>query len=247
MGKINTPSELRDEYGYSTLDTIAEAEKFNQWMYSVIAPWCEGEILEIGGGIGNISKYVLEDKKNLTITELQEEYCEIIRQRLGSEKNLRKVIPMDIVDEQFDITYASLLNTFDTLFALNVIEHIADRPQAIQNCYKLLKPGGKLIILVPAFQSLFNQFDVSLGHFLRFRKNSLSLLLSQNGFTIIHKRYFNFIGILGWWFSGSVLGKKEIPKGQMRLYNTLVPVFRLVDFFTKSIAGLSVIAIGEKR
>jgi SAM-dependent methyltransferase len=247
MGEVKLQSEVTDKYGFSTLDTIASADKFNRWMYDVIAPYCNGDILEIGGGIGNISMQLLLDNKSLTVTELHEEYCEIIRKRLTGYKGLRQVVQMDITDKNFDGKYQEFFNRFDSVFALNVIEHIDERDLALQNCRKLLKPGGNLIILVPAFQSLYNQFDQALGHFLRFRMKSLCQLMSDNGYQVIHKQYFNFIGIFGWWFTGSILKKKEIPEGQMSLYNFFVPIFRIVDVFTKRFAGLSVIAIGKKN
>lgn len=247
MGQVITQPEVTDKYGFSTLDTIASADKFNRWMYDVIAPYCNGEILEIGGGIGNISMQLLQDNKSLTVTELHEEYCEIIRKRLTGYNGLKQVVQMDITDENFDEKYKEYFNRFDSVFALNVVEHIDDRDLALQNCRKLLKQGGTLIILVPAFQSLYNQFDQALGHFLRFRKNSLYKLMSANGYEVTHTQYFNFIGIFGWWFTGSILKKKEIPEGQMSLYNFFVPVFRIVDFFAQRFAGLSVIAIGKKN
>jgi SAM-dependent methyltransferase len=244
--KVDTKS-LDDEYGYSTLDTLSSADNFNRWMYSVIAPHCTGEILEIGGGIGNISVQFLAEGKDLTVTELQEKYCNIIRQKLSGYKGLKEVIRMDITDPGFDDRHAGLMGKFDTVFALNVIEHIPDRYLALSNCRKLLKPGGKLIILVPAFQSLFNRFDESLGHYLRFTRSSLDRIMEEGGFTVLNSRYFNFIGIFGWWLSGSVLKKKMIPEGQMAIYNRLVPVFRMIDIFMPKIAGLSVISVGVKE
>jgi SAM-dependent methyltransferase len=246
MGKLSITDVIEDTYGFSTLDTIASADKFNRWMYSVISPFCKGEILEIGGGIGNISIQCLLDGKYLTVTELKDEYCSILRHKLSSEPGLRQVLTLDIVDPDFDKKFNHLYHRFDTVFALNVIEHIQNRGLALENCRKLLKPGGRIIILVPAFGFLFNQFDDSLGHYLRFTRKTLNLLMRERGFEIQHTRYFNFMGILGWWFSGSILKKKNIPEGQMKLYNQLVPVFRIIDAFTQRFAGLSVVSVGTK-
>ena len=244
--KAETKS-LSDEYGYSTLDTISAADNFNRWMYAAIAPHCSGRILEIGGGIGNISAQFLKEGKDLTVTELQDEYCSIIRNKLARYKGLKDVVRMDITDPGFESMHMDLLGKFDTVFALNVVEHIADRQLALVNCRKLLKPGGKLVILVPAFQMLYNRFDKSLGHYLRFTRKSLNQLMAEGGFTVVNSWYFNFIGIFGWWFSGTVLRKEMIPEGQMALYNRLVPVFRIIDVFTQKIAGLSVISVGLKE
>lgn len=237
-----------DPDGFSTLDAIASADRFNRWMYQTIAPFCEGHILEIGGGIGTISQQVLADKKKLTITELRNEYCQLLRTRIQHLPfQPEDIICLDIVDDQFDQKYASLFEQFDTVFALNVVEHIVNHQQAIDNCKKLLKPGGRLIILVPAFQFLFNSFDRALGHHRRYNIKSLSLLFNHSDMPVIHRKYFNFAGTLGWWFSGNVLRKKIVPEGQMNLYNMLVPVFKIADWLFRRWFGLSVIIVGQKK
>ncbi len=246
MGKISPAKPATDQVGFSTLNTIATADRFNRWMYKTIAPLCKGEILEIGAGIGNISRCFLKEGKNLTITELHDEYCELLKSGLSGYSNLRNVMAMDIADPEFDVLFGSLSGCYDTVFALNVIEHIGDRDLALQNCRKLLKPGGTLVILVPAFPCLFNRFDEKLGHLVRFTRKTLGMLMEQNGFTVFSKRYFNTAGIAGWWFTGTLLGKEQIPEGQMGIYNRLVPLFRLADRLTSRFAGLSVIAAGRK-
>ncbi|MDX9883189.1 MAG: class I SAM-dependent methyltransferase [Prolixibacteraceae bacterium] len=247
MGKIETNKHLfSDPAGYSTLDAISSADQFNRWMYQTIAPFCNGHILEIGGGIGNISKQVLADGKTLTITELREEYCQLLRKEVGPDQNLRDIVCLDIIDPQFENKYMNMLGTFDTVFALNVIEHIEDDTLAIANCKKLLKPGGQLIILVPAFSFLFNSFDHSLGHFRRYTKKSIIRLFEKNNLQPVHQQYFNFVGTLGWWGSGNLLRKKTVPEGQMKLYNFFVPLIRIIDYFTRRFVGLSVIVVGRK-
>ena len=158
---------------------------------------------------------------------------------------MQGVIAMDIVDPEFDAKYASLFGSFDSVFALNVVEHIEDDRKAISNCKKLLKQGGHLVILVPAFQSLFNHFDTALGHFRRYTARSLRLVFEANHLPIGHFQYFNLIGMAGWWVSGSLLRKKIIPEGQMKLYNFFVPVFRIIDKITNKWLGLSVIMVGK--
>ena len=246
MGEITKAnSEVNDVYGFSTLESISGADKFNRWMYETIQPFCKGRILEIGGGIGNISECFLADGKELVVTELQEEYCQMIRSRLANYPNLKDVIAMDIVDPEFDTKFGSLFGTFDTVFALNVIEHIEDHHKAMANCKKLLKKDGQVIILVPAFQTIFNHFDTALGHFRRYAAKTLMPVFEDNNLLVVHRQYFNLIGIAGWWVSGSLLRKKIIPEGQMKLYNFFVPVFRIIDKITNKWLGLSVIMVGK--
>ena len=246
MGTVNDKNGKNDEVGLSTLNTLSAAQSFNKWMAGTIDPWCNGEILEIGGGIGNLSLYFLEKRKHLTITELKEEYCQVLRNRLKDYPSLRGILEMDIADLRFDEKFGHLFGKFDSVFALNVIEHIEERDQAGRNCRKLLKPWGTLVLLVPAFQDLYNRFDRELGHFLRFTQGHLSDLFEQNGFRVSHRQYFNAAGIAGWWFTGTILKRKMIPGGSMKVYNFLVPLFRILDYFTHKFVGLSVIQTGIK-
>jgi len=58
--------------------------------------------------------------------------------------------------------------------------------------------------------------------------------------------FFNPVGIIGWFLNGSILKKKEIPGDQMKHFDKLVPIFRMINWVTKSMLGLSVIAVGSK-
>jgi hypothetical protein len=62
----------------------------------------------------------------------------------------------------------------------------------------------------------------------------------------VHRQYFNFIGIAGWFFFGKLLNRKMIGSGEMSAFNKLVPVFKIADQITLKKAGLSVITIGKK-
>jgi SAM-dependent methyltransferase len=150
------------------------------------------------------------------------------------------------VHPDFDTEYVDLLGSFDGVFALNVVEHIADDVLAIANAKKLLRKGGRLVILVPAYQMLFNEFDKALEHYRRYTEGSLKSVFQKNNFQIVHSQYFNFAAIAGWWFSGNILKKKTIPTGQMKIYNMLVPIFKIVDKIVLNKAGISVIVEGIK-
>ncbi|WP_338409377.1 class I SAM-dependent methyltransferase [uncultured Flavobacterium sp.] len=231
-----------DLEGLETLNVIEKANKFNKWMYDTIKPHCKGKILEIGSGIGNISEYFIKDNQNIVLSDLRDNYIEIAKNKFANE-----VLKIDLVDADFDTKYSNLVGTFDTVFALNVVEHIKDDLQAIANCKKLLKKGGHLIILVPAYQSLYNQFDVELEHFRRYTHKSLKKIINANQLNIKKTFSFNVIGILGWYVTGSILKKKTIPEGQMGLFNKLVPIFKLADLLTFKKIGLSVICFSVKN
>lgn len=235
-----------DPSGLQTLEDLAAARQFNRWMFDVIRPWCKGHVLEAGSGIGNLSAVFLEQQLTLTTSDLREEYCQVLQEKFGNHPYFNGVVAMDLSIPDFDTRHASLLQQFDTVVALNVIEHIENDQLAIRNCRSLLQPGGQMVILVPAYQSLYNSFDKELGHFVRYTKDRLQQLLKGQHLEIIHASYFNAAGILGWAMNGSLLKKKTIPRNQLLLFDKLVPVFKLIDSITFHRVGLSVIAIGRK-
>jgi SAM-dependent methyltransferase len=237
---------LNPDYGTETLKVLSEAGNFNRWMYETIKPYCSGKILEIGSGIGNISKFFLDDGFEITLSDINEDYFDDLNNVFGNYKNLCGVQNLDFSDPDLEKHHPELIGRFNTVFALNVLEHVPDHLQAVNNSYKLLKKGGRLIILVPAFQKLYNRFDEQLGHHRRYSKQNLSEVFRTNGFKVMHSQYFNFIAILGWFMSGTVLKERMIPGGQMKIYNALVPLWRVIDVVMKKIAGVSVIHVGEK-
>jgi SAM-dependent methyltransferase len=233
-------------YGTETLEVISEAANFNRWMYRTIRRHCKGNILEIGSGIGNISQFFIKDGADITLSDFDSDYLPRLKTRFGTYANLMGIYRIDLSEKNPEAIHPELIGKFDTVFALNVVEHIEDDFLALQNMYKLLRPGGRVIILVPAFQSLYNGFDEQLGHFRRYQVNTLKKLLESAGFRVSFSRYFNFIAILGWFFSGNILRERIIPGGQMRFYDRLVPLWKVIDLFTWRIMGISIIQRGEK-
>jgi SAM-dependent methyltransferase len=246
---MNNMTEKNEEYksGTDTLEVISDAGKFNQWMYDTIKPHCSGNVLEIGSGIGNISQYFLNDHFDISLSDLSNDYFKILESKFGGYANLKGLFTLDFAEKDLELKYPNLIGQYDTVFALNVLEHVPDHEQSIKNCLKLLKTGGKLVILVPAFQSLFNQFDVALEHQRRYTPKTLKKVMAIPGFSIIHTQYFNVPGILGWYVSGKLMGKKAIPGGQMKLYDQLVPVWKVADWFLNPLLGLSVISVAKKN
>ena len=234
------------QYGTDTLEVISEAKQFNRWMYEIIKPHCRGNILEIGSGIGNISEFFIEDGADISLSDIETSYFPLLKEKFGGKKNLKGIHLLDLSNKNLEKNHPDMIEAFDTIFALNVVEHIPDHEQAMKNALKMLRPGGKVVILVPAFQRLFNGFDEQLDHQRRYTRKSLTELLEGAGFRVIHKQYYNAIGVLGWYVSGNILKKKMIPGGQMKLYNSLVPLWKVVDFFTQKIIGLSVVQVGVK-
>lgn len=237
---------VTDPTGLQTLERFAAATHFNRWLFDTVLPHCKGHVLEAGSGIGNISRLFLDNRFRLTASDLRPDYCGVLQQQFGDHPNLAGVVHLDLATPVLAQQHGDLLHRFDTVVALNVVEHIKDDKQAINNCFQLLKPGGHLVILVPAFQWLYNSFDEELGHYRRYTRRSLRALLAGAGLSVVHQQFFNAAGIAGWLIDGSLLRKRLIPRKQLQLFDKLLPVIKLADVLSFHSIGLSTIAVGRK-
>ncbi len=235
-----------DPEGLATLDAIAKADQFNSWMFNELRPFIKTPVLEIGSGIGNISELLLATQKQVTLSDISEEYCSILLQKFKQRPALKAVIQLDVEAPDFSEVYASYKEQYNCIIATNVVEHLKDDEQALKNLYSLLRPGGHLIVLVPAYNGLFNRFDKELKHYRRYTRQRLATLLKKTGYQVKQSHYFNLAGIPGWFIFGSVLKQKLIAPELMSTYDKLVPVFKKIDQLTSKSVGLSVYAIGRK-
>lgn len=230
-----------DAAGEETLETISGLRHFNRWMYETIRPHCHGRLLEVGSGIGNLSRCFLDEGHDLVMSDLRAPYV----RRLRSEFPRSDVLSIDLVHSRFSDVYAAHLGRFDTVFALNVLEHIADDVLALENCRKLVRRGGAVVMLVPAYEVLHNRLDAQLGHFRRYRRSTLEAAFSSAGLEVMSTQYFNAAATLGWFLTGALMGKKEIPRAEAGLFEALVPLWRRVDRLVGQRVGLSVITAGR--
>ena len=207
-------------------------------MFDRLHRWVGRRVLEIGSGIGNLSAFLV-DCERLVLTDTREEYLDRLRTRFAKHPNV-SVAPLYLPTE----LGALAGQRFDTIICLNVLEHVDDDIASLQAIRRMLALGGRLILLVPALPVLYGTIDKALGHHRRYTRGRLASLLEATGFRMAHIEYFNLAGVLGWWFAGRVLRRTMIPAASLKLYDALVPLFRLERLIPWRI-GQSLIAIGE--
>jgi len=83
-------------------------------------------------------------------------------------------------------------NQFDAVISLDVLEHIEDDKEALSYIYKVLKPRGYVVIMVPAFMFMWGLQDVISHHYRRYTLPVLTALAEETGgFEVVRKTYFN--------------------------------------------------------
>lgn len=228
-----------DQVGAGTLERLAAAPRFNRWMYDRLAPWIGEAVIEVGSGIGNLSQFLV-DRPRVVLTDTEPAYRAHLEQRFGGRPNVQ-VRSLTLPDVPADLRD----RPFDSVVCLNVLEHIEQDRLALAGMCDLLRPGGTVVLLVPALPALYGTLDRALGHFRRYTPAGVGGLFDAVGLRLRRLEYFNLAGMPGWWLVGRVLRRSLIPAGSLRLYEALVPLFRLERWLPWRV-GQSLIAIGVR-
>jgi SAM-dependent methyltransferase len=137
-----------------------------------------GRLVEVGGGLGFLSNAFREDGWDVALVEPWKEACLFAESRFGLETR-----PKTLDDAGFDNA------SVDVLVMVHVIEHLPDPAATIAEVYRILKPGGMLVVETPRYDSLMFRLlgrrERSLscsGHIYFFTNNTLQKLGERCGF-----------------------------------------------------------------
>jgi len=217
------------------------AKNYNHWLFQEIQEYLGDNLLEVGCAIGNFTQKII-NRKRVCVVDIESNYINRANSNFKNYHNFQ-AIKCDI--SSCDIS-RQLPEGFDTVICLNVLEHVENEKAALGNMYNLLKEGGYLCLLVPAFNCIFGEMDKTDGHFKRYEKSALNKALQESGFRILKSKYINFLGFFGWWFNGRILKRKYIPFFQMLMYDFIVPLVSLMERIFNPPFGQSLIVIAKK-
>lgn len=226
-----------DENLFATLELLAEADPLNDWIYDRMRPHLGQRVLEVGCGIGTYTTRLVADGRDVVALDPSPAAVERCKDRLGGEAQL---VVGGIED-------ADVGDGFDSLICLNVLEHIEDDRGALEHMRRRLRPGGRLLLLVPQGMWLFGTLDVAFGHHRRYRRRELRRLLDEAGFDHDGVPYFNLLGIPGWFVAVKLLRLRRFRPGPLRIYRWLMPPFRKLEDTVRPPIGLSLFTVATKR
>lgn len=241
FGRARTDDPNHATPGYKSMRRLQRLTRYNTCLWQLMAPFVGDRVLEAGTGIGNFTPFLLERSRVIAV-DLDPHYVSRLHGQIGHLPNVR-VLQLDLNRKE---AAASLLDEkLDTIVCMNVLEHLEDDGRTLQSFYRLLAPGGRLVLVVPAHAALHGAIDTHVGHYRRYEKAEVARKFEQAGFHTESAIYFNALGAIGWFMNSKVLRRKEVPGVQAYFFDWLVPLVALERRITMPF-GLSVVAVGRK-
>jgi 2-polyprenyl-3-methyl-5-hydroxy-6-metoxy-1,4-benzoquinol methylase len=232
---------MKGDINTEVLEYISGMDEYNRWIFERIRPFCGQRILEVGCGIGNLTQF-FADRELVVGVDMDKDHVRMIKNKFRGRKNM--FFDAKRIEDVNAREYKK--HGFDTILCLNVLEHIEDDSEALRKFRGLLVPGGRLVLQVPAFQWLYNCLDKHIDHYRRYSKKVLVGRTLKAGFRTEHCSFMNVWGIPGWYWNGSIMKKRILPEGQLKGFDRILPLLKLLDKPFNNIAGLSIIYSGRK-
>ncbi|PLW80703.1 hypothetical protein C0585_01285 [Candidatus Woesearchaeota archaeon] len=213
------------------LKNISEQTNYVNWIYEIIKPSLKGDILEVGSGVGALTSFIEKEKKVFPID---------IR-KYDHYHSIKKPIIFDIQDDP-----SILKRKFDTILCVNVLEHIENDINSLNNMRKLLKKEGNLILFVPAIKKVYGRIDKANLHYRRYNKEDIKKKLKISNFDIEEIKYHNFVGLMGWIYQNNIIKKDLHNVNDLKRFNLLCPLFQKIEKIFPPLLGLSLLVIAKK-
>lgn len=163
----------------------------------VLGPSAEARVLDAGCGTGGLLRRLHEARPAWLLTGLDFSplACEISRERTG-----REVVQGSVAALPFAAA------TFDAVVSCDVICQVTDPAMALREFHRVLKPGGSVVLTMPAYRWMYSYHDREVGNLRRYGRGEVDELLRSAAFTITAGTYWNTV-----LFPLAILRRKIFP------------------------------------
>lgn len=231
------------QYFGRDLEAMSFAKNYHRWILNEFRPFIGKNLLEVGAGTGNFSELLLQhlQPESLTVIEPSNNMFPLLEDKLKSHPNTK------CYQAFFSEIYHSVPVLPDTVFYINVLEHIPEDKLELTYVYETLPIGGHVCIFVPALPWLYGTADANLGHVKRYYKRPLESLVQAVGFSLVKSHYFDIAGIIPWWILFCLLKTPAVKAGQVSIYDKMVvPLMQKIENLIPMPVGKNILMVGKK-
>src|SRR6266576_3446008 len=178
-------------YKGSELELFEKAENWKAYYGNLIKDYLGQEVLEVGAGIGATARMLCSGKQTRWLClepdpAMADRLKSLIdTHKLPSTSQVKLGLVADLQPQEM----------FDSIIYIDVLEHIEDDREELKTSCTHLNPGGFLVVLSPAHQSLYTPFDEAIGHHRRYNKQSLSAVVPES-LESVELKYLDSVGAI---------------------------------------------------
>lgn len=217
---------------------MAAAKNYFAWQARLVLPELGRRVVEVGCGVGNFTRFLL-DRDAVVALDSEPDCIDRLRQRYP-DSNLHAMV-CDASSGCLDQAARFLP---DSCVCLNVLEHIEDDVATVRRMASLLVQGGVIVLLVPAFPSLYGPIDRNLGHWRRYTRGSIRRLARDTGLRLSKLRYVNVIGFFGWWANSHIFHREAQSPHQIEVFDRwVVPLQSRLESLVRPPFGQSLFVV----
>src|SRR5258706_8197347 len=219
------------------LEGLATAVNHRRWFVELALDYLGENPIEIGSGLGDYALEWSPHFPRFTATEADASRLVLLKERLAGHRHIevrQMLLPTDEVNE------------YSGAVSYNVLEHIEDHVGALRSIGRLVRPGGAIVLIVPAFPFAMSPVDVATGHVRRYTKRSMAEALHAAGLRIERLQYANALGLLGYYLATSILRLTPTEGPMVKFYDRFVlPVTKGAEQLVRPPFGQSVFAVAR--
>jgi SAM-dependent methyltransferase len=223
------------QYDGSTLEKASHARNWKSYWVSILGSYITGDVLEVGAGLG-------ANTAQINNPQVRSIHCMEPDEALGARMRdaLRGTAGVTVALGTICSVSGRL---FDSILYIDVLEHIEDDKSELAQAVRLLRPGGRLIVLAPALQALYSPFDKAIGHYRRYDRRSLQSC-SPPSSRLEKMAYLDCVGLIASGANKFLLKQSDPSLRQILFWDKyMIPASRVLDPLLGYRLGKSIMAV----
>lgn len=229
-------------YHGDDLSVLAEMTRYHDWIVEHFRPYLRGHMIEIGPGIGSISRRLLPYAASLDLVEPSANLVEILQQKFGGDEKVR--VFSDTLERHLEVAPKV---SADTIILVNVLEHVENDFAELHKLFEVVKPGGYVLLFVPALKILMSKLDYIHGHFRRYHRNELVGLVRRSGFEVAQSYYLDIIGVTPWFLLNTLARRTDFNPKMIRFYDRwLLPLTAWIESKVRIPFGKNLVVVARR-
>lgn len=228
-------------YAGEELTLFAEARVWAGYLASNLAPYLRGTVFEVGAGLGTRTRDLAANATRWVALEPDAAMAKALADQVESG-----ALPLHVEPFSGQLGALPQDELADAILYIDVLEHIEHDAAELLEAARHLKPGGHLVVLSPAHQWLFSEFDRAIGHFRRYSKRGLTGL-GPPGLLVERRRMLDSAGLAASIANRFLLRKAAPTRAQLRFWDrVLVRLSKIMDPLVFFLQGKSVLVVWRK-